>query len=190
MKAKVNVFWAVIAGLVILGSLALIFLGGRQGVIYVQSEQNPQEVKVRFFRALADQNYPQAYACLENYSGLGLENEPRDEDAARILETLRYQYSARLDGACVVRGDTAVQKLSLRVLDLDAVEAALATGPRLDEAGQVMVPALTLDDVLGQARSYTHTGDYELKLHFDGQNWRIVLEDDMLAALSGRPGRA
>lgn len=187
MKAKVNVFWAVIAGLVILGSLALIFLGGRQGVIYVQSEQDPQEVVVRFFRALADQNYPQAYACLENYSGLGLENQPRDEDAARILDTLRYQYSARLDGACVVRGDTAVQKLSLRALDLDAVEEAVAAGPQLDAEGRVMVPAQTLDDVLLQARSYTYTRDYELKLHFDGENWRIVLEDDMLAALSGRP---
>ena len=187
MKAKINAFWAVIAGLVILGSLALVFLGGSRGVVYVQSEQDPQEVVVRFFRALADQNYPQAYSCLENYSGLGLENQPRDEDAAMLLEALRYQYSARLDGDCLVTGDTALQRLSLRALDVDAVKAAVSAGAKLDESGEMMVPPVTLYDVLLQARNYTVTRDYELHLHYSDGSWRIVLEEDLLAALSGHP---
>ena len=121
MSGKINAFWAVLAILLAGGGLALCVVGFNFGLVYAKPEGNPQETVTTFFDSLIAEDYPAAYACLNNYSTLGLENTPESEESRILLEALKQSYGYALRGDAEVNGMKAVQKVSVVALNLKAI---------------------------------------------------------------------
>ena len=121
MAGKINAFWAVLAIILAGAGLALCVVGFNFGMVYAKPEGNPQETVTAFFDSLIAEDYPAAYACLNNYSTLGLENTPESEESRILLEALKQSYGYALRGDAEISGMKAVQKVSVVALNLKAI---------------------------------------------------------------------
>ena len=81
-----------------------------------------------------------------------------------------------------------MQPVRLRVLDLDAVEAAIKE-TRTDEEGRELNDTEKLDAILAEPLNYSSTGSYEVVLRYGEDGWKIWLEQPLLNALMGRPNQ-
>ena len=115
-------------------------------------EEDPQENITQFMDAIVAGDYDVAYACLDNYSTLGLENEPTDEAGQMMLSALRDSYDYALSDTCAVDGKTASQKLNFQYLDLTAISEDLKT--KTEEKVEALVKELSSDEV------YDENGEY------------------------------
>lgn len=199
MKRRINLFWGCLAALMLVCSLALCFYGAGHGLLFIQTEEKPEETVEAFFAALKQGDYPTAYKCLENYSGLGLENRPVDPQAAQLLTALKESYSFSLLGECRQDGAEAIQRVRVEALDLQAMQNALKTpvtptDPEESEGEQEQeteeVSALpAVEELLSHKQDYTDVGEYEVRLVYSRDGWRIHLDAPLLNALLGQPGK-
>ena len=81
MKKKINPFWLALSVLLSLAILGLCVFAARGGTLRLEPSGNPQDVAIYFLNSLVAGEYKSAYACLSDYSALGLENEPQSESA-------------------------------------------------------------------------------------------------------------
>ena len=169
-------------------------------------KENPQETVINFFDALSRQDYREAYSYLDNYSTLGLENTANTVQAQLLYDALRGSYSYSLYGSCTREGLTAHQQILLRSLDLKALSADLkgavnrameneTQGKReselVDENGDYLSTvtgaaySAAIESLLNTGERYTATSGLELELRYENGAWRIVVDQKLLAALSG-----
>ena len=205
-KKSINPFWLALSLLLSVLILALCVFAGRGGTLRLEAEGDPQDVAVAFFYAVVAGNYRDAYACLADYSGLGLENEPDSPTGRSLSRALRESYAFTLDGACAVNKLEATQRVSFRYLDVKAVEAAVAE--RVSDVAQALVAerpsgeiyhenmqylpsftdevyALSLSQVLESAADYYVTVPLDIALSYTDGVWRMKTSPALFNALLG-----
>ena len=205
-KGKIKLPWAIAA--LILSGLALILavIAPKLGTVVTAPAGDPQETVTEFFDLLIAGDYPSAYACLSDYTGLGLENTPESEAGQQIYQALRQSYSYKLYGDCVRNGLSASQQVLLTHLDVtalradlkDATEAALTqlvqTLPRneLYDKNNHYLPSVTdtayanaVASLLSHVEDYYTITGIELELSYSAGGWHIVTNNHMLNALCG-----
>ncbi|MBR5093818.1 MAG: hypothetical protein IK095_01860 [Oscillospiraceae bacterium] len=125
MKRKIDPFWGILTiALVVLG-FVLCGIGAKRGALVVKTDADPAETVETFFESVEIGKYEAAYACLDNYESLGLERSPHTEAGKLEWDALLSSYDYTLQGETQVKGDSAVQTVTLRFLDLNALEQAL-----------------------------------------------------------------
>lgn len=203
---QVNVPWAVLA--VVLSALAMLLalIGSSAGTLYSKVEGAPGETVTRFYDALIARDYPTAYACLSDYTSLGLESPPSSDNAALVYEALLDSYEYTLVGEARIDGLKATQDVRFKYLELESLEASVADGverrlkdivesrPReqvYDEEDKYL-PGVTeeaysasLTAVLAHADSYYTSTVIEVELTYTNGQWLIVTSRSMLDALMG-----
>lgn len=206
MKKKVNPFWGALSVLLCLAAIALCLFAGRGGTLYLQPDGDPQEVVAHFFNSIVAGEYHGAYACLSDYSELGLEHEPPSGTGRALYAALRESYAFTLSGDCRVDRLTAVQPVLFRYLDVKSVEAQIAArvediaaglvaerpAPEsYDEEGAYLasftdeVYATALDEVLRDAEDYYNTVPLEIRLTYGGGVWKMQTSPALFSALMG-----
>lgn len=209
-KKQLKLIWAIPALLFASAALLLCVYapGMKTAVTAGERKANPQESVSRFFDALIAKDYPAAYDCLYDYASLGLEEQPEGAAARRMAEALLDSYSYELYGDCEVKGLHAQQQLILETLDLDAMQADLKKEteealhrlseelPRsevVDEKGNYL-PSMTekayleaLEKLLEHPDRYRTSVGMNLKLYYTTEGWRILTDNRLIQALSGRP---
>ena len=206
MKKKINPFWLALCVLLSVAALALCLVSGRGGALYLRPDGDPAELVSYFFNAVVAGEYRSAYACLSDYSELGLEHEPESDTGRALAQALRRSYGFTLSDPCRVDRLTAVQPVLLRYLDLKAVEIQIAArvediaaelveerpAPEIyDEEGGYLksftdeVYATALDEVLRDEEDYYTTVPLEISMRYSGGAWRIETSPALFTALLG-----
>lgn len=205
-KGKLRLFWAVLA--LIFSGIALILavIAPSLGTVVTVPAGDPQETVTEFFDSVIAGDYQSAYACLSDYTSLGLENRPDSEAGQQIYQALRQSYSYKLYGDCVKNGLSASQQVLLTHLDVTALQADLkdATEAALNQLVQSLprdqlydennnyLPSVTdsayasaVASLLSHVEDYYTTTGLELELSYSAGGWRIVTNTLMLNALCG-----
>ena len=198
--------WATAAAVLTAAALLLAVNAPSLKSMAAAPKENPQETVINFFDALSRQDYREAYSYLDNYSSLGLENTANTVQAQLLYDALRGSYSYSLYGSCTREGLTAHQQILLRSLDLKALSADLkgavnrameneTQGKReselVDENGDYLSTvtgaacSAAIESLLNTGERYTATSGLELELRYENGAWRIVVDQKLLAALSG-----
>ena len=178
MDRKMNVFWALVTLLVVLAALLLCIIGSAEGVIYARPNGNPQNAVTGFFNALKAGDYETASGFVENYSSLGLENTPESEEGQLLFSALKRSYDYSLSESISLAGTKASQKILLRYLDLEAVDAAarLITDMEYNTA---------LRQVLSDSDSCCASEFFDVTVTYSGGKWLLTLDQPLLSALQG-----
>ena len=184
MKPKINPFFGVLTAVLVLLTLALCVIGSRVGVVLVKTDVQPGETVETFFAALTREDWESAYACLEDYSGLGLDRSPRTEQGKAELAALLKSYDFSLTGEAKITRDTAVQPVRLRCLDLVALEEALKV-PLIEASETRPARYYTVEELLAENRDFTRTEELEIQLRYTDGAWRITVDPALLNALAG-----
>lgn len=205
-KRRIKALWGALATLIAAGAMLLCLYAPSMGMLIAEPSGDPRETAAGFLDALTGQDWEKAYASMDTYSQLGLENTPESPEAAALAEALRDSYAYTLSGDCVREDLTARQEVRFTYLSLSAVEDAAAdrlpevlsgiveTRPKnqvYDEqnnylpevAQEAYMTALT--DALAEPEAYYATDTFTLTLEYTGGQWRIQPDQALLRALSG-----
>lgn len=205
-SGKLNVPWAVLAAILSALALLVCILGSSVGALYSAVDGNPTDTVTRFFDAVIARDYPTAYSCLNDYTGLGLETEPTSENAALVYSALKDSYEYALSGEAKVDKLSAVQSVRFKYLDLESLEASVedAVMRNLEKivesrpASEVYdeekkyLPSVTeeaysaaIASVISHASSYYTSTVIDIELTYSNGQWLIVTNQAMLNALMG-----
>ena len=205
-EKKVRGFWAAAAAIATALALLAAVTAPALGTAITAAEGDPQETVEQFFSSLVLGNYDKAYACLNDYRSLGLENIPATEAGGKVYAALRQSYSYKLYGDCEVNGLSARQQVIFEYLDLTAIrrdlkdaadaqlESIAQTLPRselYDDAGELRPEiadrayAEAIDVLLERAEDYTVTTGLALQLSYGDDGWHIDADQALLNAVSG-----
>ena len=205
-SGRVKPLPAVLAVVLAGTAAAVCAYGSQAGTLYAKAEGDPQAIVQTFFDTVCVGDYDTAYACLENYSSLGLENTPSSELGRLVYDALKKSYSYELQGGAEVDKLTAKQNVSFTYLDLRAMETDVET-----ETGSVLeqmvrsrkrseiydsddnfLPAVTdeayetaVKNVLANAADYYRTDDLTVTLDYIDRQWVINADGSLLGALAG-----
>ncbi len=201
-----NVPWAILA--ILLSGLALMtcVVGYSFGTLYTRPDGDPKETVEKFYSSLERGDYAAAYSCLSDYTGLGLENEPNDENGKLVYQKLRESYSH------TVMGEATVNKLSafvpvrfryLRIRDTERsiegevntlLEKVVKENPRnmVYDADNKYLPEVTekvysdaLAGVMKNVSNFYTTEQFNIELVYKNGQWYIVTSPEMLNAIIG-----
>ena len=183
MKPKINRIWGYITVALLLLTLILCGVGAKRGVLLIFTGAKPEETAKTFFDCIVTGNYEGADACLDNYKSLGLDKLAESKEGAALLNS--YAYTLVDDP--VRKGDTAVQTVQLRYLDLKALEKALATPETVITLsdGTTRPVYYELRELLEKPEQYYSTAELQLKLRYSEGQWRVVADENLLSALAG-----
>ncbi len=206
MDGRIKKFWVGITILLVAAALILCVFASWRGSLYIKPSGNPQYTVSAFFDALLEERYAQAYACLSDYTTLGLENEPSSEEARQIYQALKDSYQYELVGRCEEQQLEATQRVSLRYLNVKRVESEIskrvntvlallvAEKPRnevYDENDQYL-PELTdevylraLEQVLEAPEFYYSTAEFDVELTYMNGEWLMKTNQALFNALMG-----
>ncbi len=205
-SGKLNVPWAVLASVLSALAMLVCILGSSVGALYSAVDGNPTDTVTRFYDALIARDYQTAYACLSDYTGLGLETAPQTENAALVYDALKESYEYALTGEAKTDKLTATQSVRFKYLDLESLEASVEDGVQRNleklvesrpasevyDENDKYLPAVTeeaysaaLASVLSHASSYYTSTVIDLQLTYRNGEWLIVTNQDMLNALMG-----
>lgn len=205
-SGMLRVSWAVLA--IIFSGTAMLFtiIGSSVGALYSKAEGDPADTVRKFYDAIVVGDYPTAYSCLSDYTGLRLETEPGTENAALVYDALKASYEYTLVGEAKRDRLNATQTVRVKYLDLASLEASVQDGvqrslekivesrPRSEvyDANDKYLPSVTeeayttaLKSVLSHADSYYTAAAIDIELTYRGGQWLIVTNQAMLNALMG-----
>lgn len=205
-SGKLNVPWAVLS--IILSGFAVLvcIIGSSVGSLYSKPTGNPADTVTKFYDALISGDYTTAYSCLSDYTGLGLEVAPDDENAAQIYEALKASYEYTLSGSAKVDKLSATQSVRFKYLDLESLEDSVEDGvmrnlekivksrpgSEVYDENNKYLPSVTaeaysasLQSVLSHANSYYTADTIDIDLTYSNGQWLIVTNQAMLNALMG-----
>ena len=208
-KLPAPVLMAAISILLLL--IAGICVKNRDTVPKILGNSNaPQAAVTGFFDALTEGDYDQCAAFVSDYASLGFDHMPEKESERMIYECLLKSYGYQLLGGIETSGDGVYQRVLITALDVDrlsgdinerfmtAVEIKMGEfddyGAMYDENGQYseLLIEATLTDILSELLSepekYYATAELRLELSFDGGEWKLVLSDELVRALTGDIG--
>ncbi len=183
MKPKINRIWGYVTLALLLLTLILSAIGAKGGVLLMGTSAKPEETAKTFFDSIVAGKYPEADACLDNYKSLGLEKLAESKQGAALLAS--YAYS--MEDKPVRKGDTAVQTVQLRYLDMKALERALATPLTTITLadGETRPVYSELRELLEKPEKYYTTAELQVSLRYSEGQWRVVADESLLSALAG-----
>ena len=209
-EGQLKTGWAL--GALFAAALAMLLATGGQKLAPAVSapaaaEGDPQQAVTAFMDAICAKQYDKAYDLLYDYASLGLESQSDSEAGRMMHEALCDSYSYILHGDCQIDKITARQQLVLDVLDLTALQEDLKQGVEqrieamskerpsselVDDNGDYL-PEITneaylqtLQSLLSNKDRYRTSVGVELELYYTPDGWRIVTNQPLLKALSGR----
>ena len=206
---RINLFWALLAILLSGGAMLMAVVGSSVGTIYANPSGDPRSSVTEFFDALVTGDYETAYSLMDDYSDLGLASEPGTEAGKLIYDALKQSYHYELIGSCETEMIQATQRVSLRYLDVAAVNSQLdeLTAKKLKILVQTLdhdqvydeednyLPEITqqayiqaLEQALKDARSCYTTVEFDVSLKYSGGKWLVHTAPELLTALSGGTG--
>ena len=203
---RINGFWAVLA--ILIGALGLVLCvaGLNVGTVVAKPEGDPKQTVADFFDSLIAQDYPSAYACLANYSSLGMENAPAGKDGQLLFEALKKSYGYTLLGEAEMDGLHARQRAAVLHLNLNNVRQNASThiGPILTEIAASrphddvygedggLLPSVgdeiylrALQEALNGENSYLTSTELMIPLVYRDGKWLIEADSALLSALAG-----
>lgn len=122
----INFFWAVISILLVGAAVFMCVFAATFGPIMAKPKGDPALVPAEFFDALIAGHYDIACAKLDNYSDLGLSDEPESEEGVLVLKALKDSYAYVVaQSEDEETGLSSVQTVRFIYLDLDKLDAAL-----------------------------------------------------------------
>ena len=202
----INGFWGVISILFAGAAFGCCIVGARLGTLYARVEADPQETVNTFYKSVLSGEYEKGYACLQDYSSLGIENMPSAPESRMLYEALKNSYSYALRGEPQINMLTAKQRVAFVYLSLDAIEkdAASRVEPILkqfvdsrsrselyDENGAYLT-SLTdeiyikaLSQAIDHADQYYTSVEYDVDLTYSDGKWLINVNPEMLNSFLG-----
>lgn len=207
-RGRVKGGWAVATTLLTALALGLCVLAPTLSELLNKPEGDPREAVTGFFDAVVDEDYAAAYAWLDGYSSLGLENEPDSEVSRQVFDALRSSYAYKLHGSCTLDKTRATQQVLLQHMDLTAFQADLrqATEDALERKVQLLPRSELYDEdgnylpevssgayadavaaLLARSDDYMTVTGLELELSYTADGWRLNVSPALTAALSGNP---
>ena len=205
-RRKINIPWALASVLLAGCALFACFYGSVHGAVILKPSGDPQAAVTEFFDDITTGKYAEAYALMDGYTSLGLENTPDSETGAAAYAALKSSYSYKLHGDCTVNGLTAKQQIVFQYLDLTAMsdDVQAKTESELNSIVQSRshdevydendhyLPAVTdeayaaaVADVLERAENYYATTAFEITVEFASGSWKVVPSEELLRALTG-----
>ena len=201
-----NVPWAILA--IVLSGLALTtcVVGYSFGTLYTKPDGDPRETVEKFYSSLERGDYPTAYSCLSDYTGLGLENEPADENGKLVYQKLRESYSHTVMGKATINKLSAFVPVRFRYLRIKDTERSIQSevnsllerfvkeNPRnlVYGADNHYLPEVTekvySDAVARTMRNISEfctTEQFNVELEYKDGQWYIVTSPEMLNAIIG-----
>lgn len=178
----------------------------QQGALYAAPMPDPSLTVQEFMDAVCREDYDSAYALLDNYASLGLEDRPEEENAAKLYDTLRQSCTYRLAAPAERSGLTARQKVVITRLYVPALTARLhdrvdellaecqetmTEAEMVDETGVYRseftdrLYADALDSLLAEQAQFLQDAEVELRLSYDGSRWSISADPALFTALCG-----
>ena len=159
-----------------------------------------------FFDALTERDYPAAYACLSNYSSLGLENTPDDPIAALLWEAEQDNWAFEILPGHEMNGAELTKRVRITALDTAAltapigekvqeklaavVENATTNEEVYDEDGNYRTELLdaalraSAEEAFQSAADHTVTREITLRLSYANGEWWIAADNQLLSALT------
>ncbi len=205
-SGRANVPWAVLA--IILAGLALMIcvVGYSFGTLYTKPDGDPKDTVETFFTALEQGDYQAAYPCLSDYTSLGLENEPADENGKIIYQALRDSYSHTVMGDATISKLSAFVPVRFRYLNIKDTESSVegkVTGILEDyvennphnkvyDANDKYLPEVTdavysqaLNEVMAKISNFYTTEQFNIELEYKNGEWYIITSPELLNAIIG-----
>lgn len=203
---KLNFLWGLMALVFAVAGLVACVIGADVGTLITRPDGDPQQTVDTFFGSILGGDYDSAYACLDDYSDLGLDSAPADAVGKKIYEALKESYSYRLAGECVVNGLTATQQVEFRYFDLTKISDELETTANeyieelvaqrsrselYDENDRYLtsvtdeVYAYAINSVLSHAQDFYTTVILDVELSYTDGTWSLSTSQPMLNALTG-----
>ena len=208
-KKKLNFidyFLGAVALIVCIAVLCLCFYSTKAGTLYIKTSGDPSQVVSRFYDAMLSGQLDAAYSYLADCSSLGLEKESTDEYGQLLKYALLASFDYKLIGDVKVDGRSASQDVSFTYLDLmsmtesaslyidDILNDKVQNLPKdqvFDDNGDYLQSCLddtykeALGKSLGHAADYYTEITYTVTMSFDGENWYINTNDEMIKGFSG-----
>lgn len=201
-----NVPWAILA--ILLSGLALMtcVVGYSFGTLYTKPDGDPKDTVEKFYSSLERGDYPAAYSCLSDYTGLGLENEPADENGKLVYQKLRESYSHTVMGGATINKLSAFVPVRFRYLKVKNMERSIQSevksllerfvkeNPRnlVYDSGNKYLPEVTekvysdaVARVLRNISDFCTTEQFNVELEYRDGQWFIVTSPEMLNAIIG-----
>ena len=205
-SGRANVPWAVLAALLTGAALLTAIVGSSVGTLYTKPDGDPRETVSRFFDALSAEDYESAYACLGDYTGLGLEAVPADANGESVVRTMREEFDGRVTGGAEITKLSARVPVRIRYLNMPAtqsdieelinknLEKFVKDNPRnlVYDAENHYLPELTeklytdaLTYVLEHSNKYCVTEQFDVELAYRDGRWLILTNPKLISALTG-----
>lgn len=205
-SGRANVPWAILA--IVLSGLALMtcVVGYSFGTLYTKPDGDPKDTVETFFTALENGDYQTAYPCLSDYTSLGLENEPADENGKIIYQALRDSYSHTVMGEATVSKLNAFVPVRFRYLNIKDTESNIegkVTGilekivednphNKVYDANDKYLPEVTdeayseaVAEVMKKISNFYTTEQFNIELEYKNGEWFIVTSPELLNAIIG-----
>lgn len=201
-----NVPWAVLA--ILLAGIAMIVatVGYNVGTVYTKPDGDPKDTVVDFFNSVKTGDYPTAYGCVSDYTGLGLENSPEDEIGQAVYEALKESYDYTVMGGATVNKLSAFVPVRVKYLDIGEmgkavpelvnknIEKIVEESPRnqVYDSNDKYLPEVTdkayaqaMKKLLDRPETYYTTEQINVELEYENGQWYIVTNSQLLNAISG-----
>jgi len=168
---------------------------------------DPMETVGCFFDGICNQDYAAAYACLNGYETLGLENIPEDATAAAFWNLVRENTSWEPASDCSITGTTASVDVAVTAPDLKLLTATLGDDVntllelRADEAldpteiydennnfRSELVMELygnALQALFSQENPAMSTKTVTISMIYSNKEWKITPDSTLFSALTG-----
>lgn len=203
---KISFVWGLLALIFAAAGFAACVIGADVGTLISRPDGDPQQTVDTFFGSIVSGDYASAYACLDDYSDLGLDTAPADAAGKKIYEALKASYSYRLMGDCSVSGLTAAQQVEFRYFDLTKISDELESTANsyieelvsqrsrselYDENDRYLtsvtdeVYAYAINSVLSHAQDFYTTVILDVALSYTNGTWSLSTSQPMLNALTG-----
>lgn len=201
-----NVPWAILAVLLSGLALTVCVVGYSFGTLYTRPDGDPKETVEKFYSSLESGDYETAYSCLSDYTGLGLENEPADENGKLVARSLRESYSHTVMGEATVNKLSAFVPVRFRYLNVRETESSIQEevykilekvvneNPRnmVYDANDKYLPEVTdsayaeaVAAVMKNASDFYTTEQFNVELVYKDGQWYVVTSPEMLNAIIG-----
>lgn len=206
MRKIISPLLGVLSAGVAVFTLCLCVYASGAGVKLYGDPSEAGETLVYFFDCLRAGQWDEAYACLYNYSTLGLEQEPEDELSARFWEAQKQIWDFRVSDEWTLESTSIRRQVTVRGLNMDAirddisdrvqtllgeaVEQARLKSDVYDENGdyreEVAVAALrqAAEDVLRDVSGYALERELPVDMQLQDGAWRVCVGKELISALT------
>ena len=170
--------------------LAICFIGmNSTGPINAKAKGDPADTARQFMDAIVEKDYAKADTLLYNCDGLRIVREAESDAQAAVFAALADSYAYSINGIGTKNSTTAALPVNFQYLNIAAM------GEDINEVGQSLHgqdKEANFDEavstVLEHASDYYRNASFELKLVYDEDEWKVVADNTLLAALSGKAG--